>query len=89
MSGGRREALALRRRLLAAEAALQRARLRHEVQTIGAAASPSAWVADATRHWPWLSLAVSLLGRRRSAPALALSALVLAWRWWRRMRPPR
>lgn len=86
MSLNRRDALVLRRRLLVAEAALQRARLRHEVQLIGAAAAPSAWAAQATRHWPWLSLATTVLLKRRSAPALALSAVVLAWRWWRRTR---
>jgi hypothetical protein len=86
VSRQRAQVLALRRRLLSAEAALQRARLRHEVATIGAVASPATWIAQASRHWPWLSLAASTLLRRRSTPALVVSALVLGWRWWRRLR---
>jgi hypothetical protein len=88
VSSRRAELLEMRRRLLVAEAALQRARLRHEVQVIGAAMDPAAWVDRASRRWPWLSLAATLLPRRRSAPSLLLSAALLAWRWWRRRRPP-
>lgn len=88
MSSRDAQALEMRRRLLVAEAALQRARLRHEVQVIGAAMDPAAWVDRASQRWPWLSLAATLLPRRRSAPSLVLSVALLAWRWWRRRRPP-
>lgn len=86
MSLRRAEALALRRRLLIAEAALQRAHLRHETQRVVASLQPSAWAEQASQRWPWLSLAAALLLRRRGGPAFAVSALVLAWRWWRRLR---
>lgn len=86
MSASRAERLAMRRRLLVAESALQRARLRHEVQVISAALDPAAWVDQASRRWPWFSLVATLWPRRRSAPSLLLSAGLLAWRWWRRRR---
>jgi hypothetical protein len=72
MTFSRAEVLALRRRLLVLDAAIQRLQLRHDAVTLMAAAHPAN---IASRWW------------QRTGKRALLMRVIGLWQLWRRLRP--
>jgi hypothetical protein len=90
MTGSRAQALALRRRLLQAEASIQRLRLQRDAALLVDAANPAAWM---QRVWgreagpsrlAWLPIAA--LALRRFGSRRRVAGALLAWQLWRRLQ---